>query len=255
MNPDRKFFVCLALSGSIGLASSSGTPFAIAATALAPIPWIIQRSRCKAFAVAAIYYGGAVWPVIPAVRNFLGPSAGLVEGIALWALAILLLGSPWLWLWTTDSRQLLWRTPVGILLTVVPPLGLIGWACPLTAAGYLFPGTRWLGLALVLALPALFVRFPRVGTVLILAVMVLTHAVYPGDPSPPKDWEAINTDFGGVAHGETNFLRDYEIAQQIQTRALRSQAHVIVFPESVITNWTGATEMFWNQTLAALRAS
>lgn len=130
MNPDRKCFFCLALSGSIGLASSSGTPFAIAATAFAPVLWIIQGSRCRAFAVAAIYYGGAVWPVIPAERNFLGPSAGFVEGIGLWVVAILLLASPWPWLWTADSRHLLWRTPVGILLTVVPP-----------------PGIDWLGLS------------------------------------------------------------------------------------------------------------
>ena len=255
MNPDRKFFVCLALSGFIGLASSTGTPLAIAGTGFAPVPWIIQHSRAKAFTVAAIYYAGAVWPVIPAVRNFLGPSAGLVEGMGLWAVAILLLASPWLWLWAANSRKLLWHTPVGILLTVVPPLGLIGWASPLTAAGYLFPGTRWLGVALVSALPAVLVRLPRSGAALVLAILMLTHAIYAGDPVPPKDWEAINTNFGGVAHGETNFLRDYQIAQQIQARALASQSRVIVFPESVVANWTGATEMFWGQTLAALRAN
>ena len=146
MNPNRKFLFCLAVSGSIGLASSSGTPFAIAATAFAPALWIIQRSRCKAFAVAAIYYAGAVWPVIPAVRNFLGPGAGIVEGAGLWAIGIALLASPWLWFWTADSGQLLWRTPVGILLTVVPPLGLIGWASPLIAAGIYFQerdGSAW----------------------------------------------------------------------------------------------------------------
>jgi predicted amidohydrolase len=255
MNPDRKFLFGLALSGSIGLASSSRAPFAIAATAFAPVPWIIQRSRSKAFAVAAVYYAGAVWPIIPAVRNFLGPRAGLTEGIGLSTIAVILLASPWLWLWTADSRQLLWRTPVGILLTVVPPLGLIGWASPLLGAGYLFPGTRWLGLALVLTLPATLIRFPRVSAGFLLTSLSLSHALYPGDPVPPTDWEAINTNFGGVAHGETNFLRDYQIAQQIQARALASQAHVIVFPESVITNWTDATEMFWNQTLTALCAS
>lgn len=63
--------------------------------------------------------------------------------------------------------------------------------------------------------------------------------MFPGDPAPPRDWETINTNFGGVAHSETNFLRDYEIAQQIQPRALASQGDVIVFPESVVTKLDG----------------
>ena len=50
-------------------------------------------------------------------------------------------------------------------------------------------------------------------------------------------------------------MRDYQIAQEIQARALASQAHVIVFPESVVTNWTDATGVFWNRTITELRVS
>ena len=39
---------------------------------------------------------------------------------------------------------------------IVPPLGIIGLASPLTAAGYLFPGTGWAGLAAVALLPGIF---------------------------------------------------------------------------------------------------
>jgi hypothetical protein len=255
MRLDQKFIVCAAVSCSIGLASSTGSPVGIAITGFAPVLWIAQNSRRKAFIATASYYAGAIWPVILAVRNFFGPNAGVAKGIGIWLAAIVLLALPWLWLWTTDCRQFLWRTPASILLTVVPPLGLIGWASPLIAAGYLFPGTEWLGLSLILLLPALLTLFPEATLALVMALVLLTHAIYPGDPDPPKDWEAVNTNFGGIAHEKTDFLQDYHVAQEIQTRALHSTAHVIVFPESVITNWTDAREMFWSQTLAALRAS
>jgi hypothetical protein len=32
--------------------------------------------------------------------------------------------------WSTDRHQFLWRAQVGILLPVIPPLGVIGWASP-----------------------------------------------------------------------------------------------------------------------------
>ena len=49
----------------------------------------------------------------------------------------------------------LWRAPLALMVTIVPPLGIIGLASPLTAAGYLFPGTAWVGLAVVALLPGI----------------------------------------------------------------------------------------------------
>ena len=39
-----------------------------------------------------------------------------------------------------------WHCLVAVLVSIVPSLGLIGWASPLTAAGYVFPGTSWFGI-------------------------------------------------------------------------------------------------------------
>jgi predicted amidohydrolase len=83
---------------------------------------------------------------------------------------------------------------------------------------------------------------------------LLAHARYPGDPQPPRGWEAVSTHFGGISHRATNPLAEYTAAETIQQRALASDARVIVFPESVVADWTPATDMLWQQSLATLRA-
>ncbi|HEX5424853.1 MAG TPA: hypothetical protein VFW94_14995, partial [Candidatus Acidoferrales bacterium] len=65
-----------------GVAVSTGYPLgivtAIAMSALA----MRQTRRRSAYASALCYYAGASWPVIPATRDFFGPSASVVEGAA-----------------------------------------------------------------------------------------------------------------------------------------------------------------------------
>jgi len=138
---------------------------------------------------------------------------------------------------------------------VLPPLGIIGWASPLTSAGILFPGTGWLGLMATAALPGLLVVRPRVVLPVAGASIVLSYLVFSGIPAPPAGWEAVDTHFGGIAHGAQSPVTEFAAAESIQDRARVSTAHVIVFPETVVPVWTEATGLFWQQTLAELRAS
>jgi apolipoprotein N-acyltransferase len=48
---------------------------------------------------------------------------------------------------------------------------------------------------------------------------------------------------------------EYEAAQAIQLAALRTNATVLLFPETVVPMWTAATEAFWKPTLDRLRSS
>src|SRR4051812_9397706 len=84
--------------------------------------------------------------MIPGSRNFFGPHASVLAAVFLWALATSALASSWPLVWSPDRRQALWRSPAALLLPVLPPLGIIGFASPLTAAGLLFPRTAWCGL-------------------------------------------------------------------------------------------------------------
>ena len=236
-----------------GIALSTAHPIGIVLSVGVPA-WVLnQPTRHTAFACVALYYFGVSWPIIPAARNFFGSHASAIDALVLWIVAAFLLSTPWLLVWTNDRLQFLWRAPVGLLLTVVPPLGLIGWASPLTAAGFLFPGTSWFGL-LALAVAAGSLAFsPRLTIALLGVSTVILNIFYVASPGSPGKWQAINTNFGGISHEHTSALAEFEAVESIQRRALTSSAQVIVFPETVVPAWTAATDAFWNRTLTTLR--
>jgi apolipoprotein N-acyltransferase len=137
-------------------------------------------------------------------------------------------------------------------MSVPPPLGIIGVASPLTAAGLLFPGTAWLGLTgTVAAIIALALR-PATATAATVLLAAICNMVYPGMPKPPVDWEAVNTELGDVGRSAE---AEFKAVEFIQQHALSSHAHVMIFPETVIPRWTEATDLFWEPTLETLARS
>lgn len=241
-----------ALSLGTGLAFSTAHPVAVILSISFPALTLNAKTRRAAFNVAACYYAGASWSIIFAARNFIGPEAGILEGVLLWIAAAFLLSVPWPVLWIPDRRQFLWRAPLGLVLSVPPPLGIIGWASPLTAAGYLFPGTSWFGLlALIIAAGYLAAR-PR-AAVSVVALLTATANVSYRGPEKQVAWEGINTRFGGIAHEQTNPLSQLDAVETIQRRALDSSARVVVFPETVVRNWNVATDAFWSGSISKLQ--
>jgi hypothetical protein len=240
----------LALLAAIGLGVSFAFLPAMALMFLMPAIAFAQPSRRMAFLSAFTYYAGAAWAIIPAIRNFFGPDAGPASGVLLWLAAATLLALPWPLVWSPRRQQAFWRIPVGVMLGVVPPLGIIGWASPLLSAGLLFPGTAWFGLAAALIVPAWLVTIGRMAAIATVLCAVCVNIAFPGTPKSPTGWEAVDTHLGS-----DTALADFQSAQWLQSRALASHATVIVFPESVVPTWTEATEAFWQPTLAALRAS
>jgi len=238
----------LAALAVIGIGGSFAFLPAMALMFLMPAIAFALPSRRMAFLAAFTYYAGASWAIIPAIRNFFGPDAGPVSGLLLWLTASTLLALPWPLVWSANRRQAFWRIPAGIILAVLPPLGIIGWASPLLSAGLLFPGTAWLGLAATLAVPAWLVTNPRLAAAATMLLAVCANLVFPGAPKLPAGWEAVDTNLeSGTA------LADFQSAQWLQQRALASRAIVVIFPESVVPKWTEATEAFWQPTLTALR--
>ena len=226
------------LSAALGLAISSGSPAGLATSILAPVIWLRQRSRGDAYICAGAYYLAALRSLPVVSRNFFGPESGLPSGICLWIAAATLLALPWLWAWSPLRGGSLWRCPIALLATIVPPLGLIGWATPVAAAGLLFPGTDLAGFAGVLFLPSLLLNSGARARFGIAAIIAMLHLLMP-QPQPPNDWEGVNTRFGSVGHGFADLVQDYRVAQQLQCRAAQSKARVVVFPEAVAPSWIG----------------
>jgi predicted amidohydrolase len=213
-----------------------------------------QETRRAGYLAALCYYAGALWPLIPGARNFFGPHVAILTALTLWAVACALLASPWPLVWSPNRRQSWWRAAVALALGVVPPLGLIGWASPLTAAGLLFPGTAWWGLAACTLAPGLLAVWPRSVTFAIAAAAALCNLACSPIHKQPPGWIAIDTHFGGISHGASSVTAEYEAVQAVQQAALAANAKVILFPETVAPTWTAATDAFWQPTLDRMRS-
>lgn len=253
MNRPANLVIAVVISGAIGFAVSAAWMPAIAVSIIMPALWIRQRSRQFCFACALMYYLLALWSLPVVARNFFGPKAGFLEGLGLWISASGLLALPWRWIWCHSAEAALWRVPLGLLMSIVPPLGLIGWASPTVAAGLLFPAAGYIGLAITVCLPGCLAVLPKQTLVAAVVLAVVCNAVHPQPPNAPANWQGVDTHYGSVAHGRPDAGREYQISQDLQSRSLSSTARVIIFPESVVPSWTDATDLFWDQTATELK--
>jgi predicted amidohydrolase len=251
--PNRYRFLLGCGAGLAGLAVSTGRPLGIAVAVVLPALALRARSRRKSYQTAAIYYGAALWPLVPGANNFFGPDVSVLLAIVLWSASAALLALPWALVWCSSEKQALWRAPAGILLSVIPPLGIIGWASPVLAAGILFPAMGWCGLSFCAVLTGALAVWPRWAVLAMIGAAMIANLAHPSKPLPPPGWVAVNTKFGSIAHHTPNPLREYRVALQIQEKATSRHAAVIVFPETVVPYWTAATDAFWEQTLQLLR--
>ena len=245
---------------AIGLAVSTGHPVGLAAAAGMPIVCLLARSRKTAFESTLGYYIAGLWPMIPGLQRYIGSSASPLIPFAVWLFAAILLSVPWAVAWTDRPSKYIWRVPFTFVATTIPPLGVIGFISPLTAAGYLFPSTSWAGLAAVALLPGVFLAAcgmpPRVRFAVLCLVFTTGGALaISGRVSTPVEaetipgWIGVNTHFGDVSQPS----RDYAAATFIQQKAAESPARVLIFPEFIVPRWSEATEAFWRRTLDRCR--
>lgn len=234
----------------VGVVGWSGEPLALPIVFAFPGLWSLAPSRLAAAVVSAGYFLAASRGLPQGVVNFYG--SGFGAGLWLWIAAALGFVIVHAVLWTARlgwGRAL--RYSVAAVLMSVPPFGIVGWAHPITAAGILFPGWGWWGLAVAaIGLLAMTARIrPRAAVVLtgfwILSASSLTS------PDTPEGWIGVDTAFGG-GHGE-----HAGYAQHLETIALvRSTVDdghdVVVLPESSAGIWTPTVEALWRRALANL---
>lgn len=203
------------------------------------VPWLIlhQSTRLGATAVALAYFLAASVPAIVVTAAF-APS-NVQQGWLIWLLASSILSLPWALLWSADSAQWIWRCPLALAVSALPPIGLICCASPLTSAGLLFPGTGLAGLAATALLPVVWPVRPLVLT----ALMLLANLIY-SPPRPDTDVESLNTK-------DSADLFQKEEATRIAIHT--SHSRLVVLPEGAVRRWTEATEAFWAPTIKDLQ--
>ena len=132
------------------------------------------KSRPARYLAALAYYLTGSAGISAGAANFFGPGH-LGLGIVLWLSSAILLALPWML-----ARGVL-GTLFALLLTALPPLGLIGWLSPLNAAGVAFPGLNLTGIGLFLGFAAM-AGARRWGWMTALAVLAcLANLRIPGE--------------------------------------------------------------------------
>jgi hypothetical protein len=249
----------LSSSIALGLGVSTGYPLGMMAAAGMPLACLAPDTREGALKNAFGYYAAALWPMITGLEAYWKSEIPVIP-IVLWVLTAILLSVPWTIAWTSNRVHCLWRAPLALLATIVPPLGIIGLASPVTGTGFLFPGADWVGLALIGLLPGVILSSQALETRHRWSVLCFTIAsctavgfaarmLYPQDADRPAGWAAVNTHFGDVSQP----FRDFAAAQFIQKEATVSRSRVVIFPESVVPRWSEATKAFWGQSVDQCR--
>jgi Carbon-nitrogen hydrolase len=232
----------LFVAGLAGVVAWSGPALLIPVSLTLPVVCGRQtNSRRSRWLIGLAYYLAALWPLTAAGVQLYGWGAIPFLVVVSFAVASML-----------AAAWLIPGTVFPLILTAIPPLGIVGVAHPIASAGILFPGTGWIGVLAALSLPAWVVRRPSLAVPAAFASALLLNAIAT-ESKPPTGWQAINTEFGDIRdrHDRT---AEFLAAAWIQQAALASNARVMVFPELAVTRWTEATDAFWQPTLDQLAA-
>ena len=169
-----------AVAATTGAIAWSGYLATIPLSLIAPLLVYCAKSRTHAFSIMFCYYSAATWPVIPGARAFFGDQGTPLIGLFLCLTAATLLALPWGLLFMRGQGKAALYVPLCVVIAATPPLGVIGWASPLLSAGVLFPGSKWLGLGLIIVFLSL-VRFMPGLSAVSLALCALVFQLLPGN--------------------------------------------------------------------------
>jgi apolipoprotein N-acyltransferase len=206
--------------------------------ALVPLLWSLAGSRSWAGAIALAYYLAASRGLPFGAGIFFAESAPARFSWALWLAAGVVNALPWLLLWSPTPRRQAWTLPAALALTALPPIGFIGWVNPLTAAGFLFPGAGFVGVACLVA-GLIFVVLRRwTATAIVACVAMVTNAI--AAQAKPAEWVAAwsghDTNFARLQTATApSFLAEGQrVAQVLMLAHQLEPGHVLVLPETVL---------------------
>lgn len=233
----------------------SGHVLALPVAMIFPALWALSPSRLVAGVVSAGYFLAASRGLPQGVANFY--AADLWPGLLLWLAAsvsfvgvhtALWFNGPGRWL---PGRGMAVRYLAAAALMALPPFGIAGWAQPLTAAGVLFPGWGWLGLAATAAgLVAMTSRHWPTAAI-VLGSFWLWAAVTWTPPKLPEGWKDVDLDLGQSLGRDGSLGHHRDLIATVRAAASGS-TRFIVLPESALGFWTPTVSRHWQQGLRNL---
>lgn len=210
----------------------------IGLAAAMPLLWSMAGSRWWAGAIALAYYLAASRGLPFGAGIFFAESAPSWFSWVLWLTAGLVNALPWFFLWSKTPRRMAWALPAALALTALPPVGFIGWVNPLTAAGVLFPGLGFVGLACLVAGLVLtgLRRWPAVA-ILVSVAVASNFVALQAKPEPwVSAWSGQDTAFARLQTAAApNLLAEGQrMAQVLMVAGKLPPGRVLVMPETVL---------------------
>lgn len=237
-----------------------------------PILFFICKSRFAAFLFIFTYYSSASRGVPAGAAVFFGSGSSIVLGMVLWLAVNLLLSLIWIVFWRSAKRNksvssvLINLVGLFILLTL-PPVGVVSWASPLVAAGYIFAGHGWLSLLLFLVCISLAIvlLYKNIGIeiwylwwfLVIFVSLSYWHSyklLVPILEGRGHDgWSAIDTSYGRATSGSAQFTDAFIRSTNMMPKILQCDTPFLLVPETIAGYWTPATQTLWQPVAEELK--
>ena len=237
-------------SATLGVVGWSGNPATLSLAMAFPALWSLAGSRFGAAVIAAAYFLGASRGLPEGVSIFFG--SDIILGLVLWLVASAAFVGVHAACWTGRSG---WHAPVRYLIANIlmslPPLGIVGWANPLTAAGIVLPRWGWLGLAMTLVLLMVATTKFRWPAVAVAGVLSIASVTSWEEPASPSRWKGVDTSFAGGREQYADYEQQRATTKLVQADAA-ADASVVILPESAFGIWTPTTEALWTRSLAGV---
>lgn len=217
-----------------------------------PLLWAASRTRLAAFLLWMGYYLVGARDVPAIFANFF-PESWPGVGIVVWLVHAALLSSPWAILWRAKAtpRWAILSAAAALLVTTLPPLGILGWLSPLLLAGEVFPGTGWIGLGLTFSILALLAgcgrgqrRVLALLSVVAVSTSLVTNAWYT-PPRAPEGWTGIDMAMGNYPKDRTAAYHHHQALMRSVEAKLNVGAKVIVLPEGIGGLWRAGSQFWW----------
>ncbi|SES45809.1 Carbon-nitrogen hydrolase [Rhizobium sp. NFR03] len=219
----------------------------------------MSPARLTALLVSAGYFLGASRGLPQGVANFY--AADLWPGLLLWTAASLSFTGVHAALWKRrpegkspgvcrTGMAMVARYLAAAMLLGLPPLGITGWAHPLTATGVLFPGWGWWGLVAMTAGLAMMTSRYWPAVAIALGGFWLWSAAMWTSPNLPEGWKSVDLEHGASLgrDGSLDYHRDLIATVRA---AAGEKTRFIVLPESALGFWTPTVARLWQQGLRA----
>lgn len=227
---------------------NSGQEWSLVWLLLLPLAWSISVSRRARFVAMLLYFLVGARGLPGGAEVFFGDQVPVGSGWALWMGTSVLLAMPFGALGRCHGAAAGTRFLLALSISIFPPLAVIGWLNPLTAAGVLFPGTQWAGLAAMSGVCwSLAATRPLCAAPLLVVALCLNLNAGAAHAEALHGWRGLDTAFSRLASGghddpgqllgsaqRTEWVSD--VASRVPSRS------VLVLPETLLGRFDAVSQ-------------